>query len=107
MPLYNTFQLYFDLSTLDNDLVSSSDDECKLPPHSREANKYAKHETYNKHRKKYTETGEIYDAATFLNIILCNPRDFHSVCKPVGIRENFLCTLHKKITIASPRADDN
>ena len=39
---------------------------------------------------------------------MCNPREFHSVCKPVGIRENFICTLNKKeIPIASCRADDN
>ena len=88
--------------------MSSSDDEFKFPPHSREANKYPKHETYNKNRKNDTDTGEIYDAASLLNIILCNPREFHSVCKPVGTRENFLFTLHKKeIPIASCRADDN
>ena len=76
--------------------------------HSREANKYPKHETFNKNRTNDTDTGEIYDAASLLNIILCNPREFHSICKPVGIRENFLRTLHKKeIPIASCRADDN
>ena len=88
--------------------MSPSDDECKLPPHSRDANKYPKHETYNKNRTNDTDTSEIYEAASLLNIILCNPREFHSVCKPVGIRENFICTtLHKKeILIASCRADD-
>ena len=96
------------LFALDIDLVSSSDDECKLPPHSKGANKYQKHETHNKNRTNDTETGEIYDAASLLNIILCNPREFHSVCKPAGIRENFICTLNKKeIPIASCRADDN
>ena len=86
--------------------MSSTDDECKLPPHSREANKYPKHETYNKNIKN--DTGEIYDAASLLNIIFCNPREFHSVCKPVGIRENFICTLNKKeISIALCRVDDN
>ena len=88
--------------------MSSSDDECKLPPHSREANKYPKHETYNKNRKNDTDTGEIYDAVSLLNIILCNPREFHSVCKLVDIRENFICTLNKKeIPIALCRVDDN
>ena len=76
--------------------MSSSNDECKLPAHSRGAIKYAKHETYNKNRTNDTETGEIYDAASLLNIILCNPREFHSVCKLAGIRENFICTLNKK-----------
>ena len=61
-------------------------DECKLPPHSRGANKYPKHETYNKNGTNDTETGEIYDAASLLKIILCNPREFHSVSKPAGIR---------------------
>ena len=59
-------------------------------------------------RTNDTDTGAIYDTASLLNIILCGPRDFHSVCKSVGIRENFLCTLHKKeIPIASCCADDN
>ena len=79
-----------------------------MPPHCREANKYSKYETHNKNRTNDTDTGEKCDAASLLNIILCNPREFHSVCKPVGIRETFLCTLHKKeISIASCRADDN
>ena len=86
----------------------SSDDECKLLPHGRGANKYPKNETYNKNRTNDSETGEMYDPASLLNIILCNPREFHSVCKPAGIRENFICTLNKKeIPIASCRADDN
>ena len=79
MPSWNTFQLCFYLSALDIDLVSSNDDECKLPPHSNEANKYPKHKTYNKNRKNDTDTGELYDAASLLNNILCNPREFHSV----------------------------
>ena len=88
--------------------MSSSDDECKLSPQSREANKYPKHETYNKNRKNDTDTGEIYDAASLLYIILHNPREFHSDCKPVGIGKNFTCTLNKKeIPMASCRADDN
>ena len=87
--------------------MSSSDDECKLPPHNTKANKHPKHETYNKNRTNDTDTGEMYEAASLLNIILCNPRDFHSVGKPVGIRENFICTLHKKeIPITSCGADD-
>ena len=37
-----------------------------------------------------------------------NNDQFHSVCKPVGIRENFICTLNKKeIPIALCRADEN
>ena len=68
------------------DLVSSSDDECKLPLHSREENTYPKHKTYNKNRKNDTYTGKIYDAASLLNIILCNPRESHSVCETVGIK---------------------
>ena len=92
--------------------MSSSDDEFKLPRHSREANKYPKHKTYNKNRTSQTDTGKIYDAASLLNMILYNPREFHSVCKPVGLREKFLCTPHKKELhrekeIASCRADDN
>ena len=77
-----------------------------MPPNSRGANKYLKRETYNKNRTN--DTGEIYDAASLLNIILCNPGEFHRVCKPVGIRDNFICTLNKKeILIASCRAEDN
>ena len=72
--------------------MSSSDDECKLSPHSREANTYPKHKTCNKSRTNDTYTGEIYDAASLLNIILCNPRELHSVCKTVGITENFIWT---------------
>ena len=68
------------------DLVSSSDDECKLPLHSREGNTYPKRKTYNKNRKNDTYTGKIYDAASLLNIILCNPRESHSVCETVGIK---------------------
>ena len=83
-------------------------DECKFPLRIKEANKYPKHETYNKDKTNDSGTAKIYDAASLLNIILCNPRDFHSACKLVDIRENFLCTLHKKETpIASCRADDN
>ena len=59
--------------------MSSSDDECKLTQHSREANTYPKHKTYNKNRANDTYTGEIYDTASLLNIILCNSREFHSV----------------------------
>ena len=59
-------------------------------------------------RTNDTDTGEIYDAASLLNIILCNSREFYSVSKPFGIRKNFICTLHKKeIPIASCRVDDN
>ena len=58
--------------------------------------------------KNDTDTGEIYDADSLLIIVLCNPREFHSVCKPVAVTENFICTLNKKeIPIASCRADDN
>ena len=83
-----------------------------MPRHSREANKYPKQKTYNKNRTIGTDTGEIYDAASLLNIILYNPREFHSVWKPVDLREKFLCTLNKKEIprgkeIASLRADDN
>ena len=49
--------------------MSSSDDEYKLPPHSREANKFPKHKTHNKNRESDTDTGEIYDAASLLNIV--------------------------------------
>ena len=88
--------------------MSSSDDERKLPPNCRESNKYPKHETYNKNRTNDTHTGEIYDAASLLNIILCNPREFHRVCKLVGTRETFIRTLNKEeIPIASCRADGN
>ena len=76
--------------------MSSSDDECKLPPHCGEANTYRKHKTYNKNRKNGTYTGEIYDVASLLNIILCNSREFNSVCKTIGIRENFISTKVKK-----------
>ena len=59
-------------------------------------------------RTNDTDTDEIYDAASLLNIILCNSREFHSVSKPIGIRKNFICTLRKKeIPITSCRADDN
>ena len=83
-----------------------------MPRHSREANKYPKHKTYNKNRTIGTDTSEIYDAASLLNIILYNSREFHSVWKPVGLGEKVLCTLHKKEIprgkeIASFRADDN
>ena len=88
--------------------MSSSDDECKLPSQNRGANKYPKHKTYNKNRTNDTETGEIYHAASLLNIILCNPREFYSVCKPAGIRENFTSTLNKKDNrIASCHVDNN
>ena len=88
--------------------MSSSNDECKLPPHSREANKYPKHKIYNKNRTNDTDNGEIYDAASLLNIILCNPREFHSVYKPVGITENFVYTLNKnEIPIGWFCADGN
>ena len=63
------------------DLASSSDDECKLPLHSIEGNTYSK-----QNRKNDTYTGKIYDAASLLNIILCNPRESHSVCQTVGIK---------------------
>ena len=86
--------------------MSSTDDECKLPPHSREANKYPKHKTHNKNRTNDTDTGEIYNTASLLNIVLCNPRESHSVCKPVGIRINFIRTLNKK-EIALSHADGN
>ena len=77
-----------------------------MPPNSRGANKYLKRETYNKNRTN--DTGEIYDADSLLNIILYNPGEFHIVCKPVGIRDNFICTLSKKeILLASCRAEDN
>ena len=88
--------------------MSCSDDECKLPPHSREANTYPKHKTYNKNRTNDNYAGEIYDAASLLNIILCNSREFHSVCKTVGIRENFISTnIKKEIPVPSCRADGN
>ena len=39
---------------------------------------------------------------------LVYPRELHSVCKPVAIRENFIYTLNKKeIPIVSCHADDN
>ena len=75
MPPWNTFQLCFYFSVfLDIDLVSSNDDEWKLQPYRRDAKKYPKHETYNNSRTNDTDTGEIYDAASLLNIILRNPR---------------------------------
>ena len=61
------------LSFAFTDLVFSTDDECKLPPHSREANKYPKHKTYSKNRRNGT--------------VVVN-----SVCKSVCIREDFLST---------------
>ena len=85
MPPWNAFNLCVYLSAFDIDLMSSSNDGYKLPPHSREANKYPKHATHNENRTSETDTDEIYDAATLLNIILCNPTKFHSVCKPVGV----------------------
>ena len=79
-----------------------------MPTQSREANVYPKQETYNKNRTNDIDTGEIYDAASLLNITLCNPRELYSVCKLVGIRETLFCTLHKKeITLASCHAIDN
>ena len=88
--------------------MSSSNDGYKLPPHSREANKYPKHATHNENRTSETDTDEIYDAASLLNISLCNPTKFHSVCKPVGVQDSFFCTLNKKeIRTDSCRADDN
>ena len=88
--------------------MSSSDDECNLPPPSREANTYPKHKHYNKNQTNDTFTGEIYDAASLLNIILCNSREFHSVCKTVGIRENFISTkIKKEIPVPSCRVDGN
>ena len=51
---------------------------------------------HNKNRTNDTYTGEIYDAASLLNIILCNPRKFHSVFKNVGIRESFFSTKKEK-----------
>ena len=88
--------------------MSSSDDECKLPPHSRETNTYPKHKKCNKNRPNDTYTGEINDAASLLNIILCNSRKFHSVFKTVGIRENFISTkIKKEIPVSPCRADSN
>ena len=37
-------------------------------------------------RTNDTDTCEIYDAASSVNIIL---REFHSVSKPIGIRQKF------------------
>ena len=65
------------LSALGIDLVFSSDDECKVK---------------NKKILVKNTTQLIYCQ----NIILCSPREFHSVCKPVGIREDFLSTKKKK-----------
>ena len=63
---------------------------------------------HNKNRTNDTYTGEIYDAASLLNIILCNSREFHSVCKTVSIRENFISTkIKKELPIPSCRADGN
>ena len=75
--------------------------------HNREANTYPKHKTYNKNRKNDNYTGEIYDAASLLNIILCNPRKFHSVFKTVGIRESFFLQKKKEIPVPSCCADGN
>ena len=72
MPPWNSVQLCFYVSILDIDLVLSSDNECKLPAHRREANKYPKHEIYNKNRTNDTDTGEIYDTATILVIVFWN-----------------------------------
>ena len=69
MPPWNSLPLCFYVSILDIDLVFSSDNECKLPPHSREANKYPKHEICNKNRTNDTDTGEICDTATILVIV--------------------------------------
>ena len=69
----------FTEKTLNGRLHSLCNDECKLPLRIREANKYPKHETYNKNKTNYSDTAEIYDATSLLDIILCNPRDFHSV----------------------------
>ena len=55
----------------------SSDDECKVK---------------NKKILVKNTTQLIYCQ----NIILCSPREFHSVCKPVGIRTDFLSTKKKK-----------
>ena len=72
------------------DLVFSTDDECKLPPHSREVNKYPKHKTYSKNRRNGT--------------VVVN-----SVCKSVCIKEDFLSTKNKKKEkpVSSCHADDN
>ena len=66
------------------DLVFSTDDECKLPPHSREVNKYPKHKTYSKNRRNGT--------------VVVN-----SVCKSVCIKEDFLSTKNKKKKNQFPR----
>ena len=58
---------------------------------------------HNKNRTNDTYTGEIYDAASLLNIILCNPRKFHNVFKTVGIRESFISTKKKKKKYQFPR----
>ena len=59
-------------------------------------------------RTNDTDTDEIYDAASLLNIILCNSREFHSVCKTVSIRENFISTkIKKELPVPSCRADGN
>ena len=39
-----------------------------------------------KKRKNDTYTGKIYDTASLLNIILCNPRESYSVFETVGIK---------------------
>ena len=51
---------------------------------------------HNKNKTNKTDIGKIYDAANLLNIIWCNPGEFHIGCKPVGIRKSFLFILHKK-----------
>lgn len=76
------------LSFAFTDLVFSTDDECKLPPHSREVNKYPKHKTYSKDRRNGT--------------VVVN-----SVCKSVCIREDFLSTKKKEKPVSSCCADSN
>ena len=62
MPHYLSALIY--LSALDIDLVSSSDDRCKLPQYSRETNKYSKIETHHKNKKNDTDVGKIHSQFT-------------------------------------------
>ena len=59
----------FTEETLNGKFHFLCNDECKLPLRIREANKYPKHETYNKNKANYYDTAEIYDAATTLDKI--------------------------------------
>ena len=55
-----------------------------------------------------TEELDLNDNQTLLSILLVNPTQFERKCKPVGVRENFFCTLDRRIvSLESARADDN